>query len=202
MISVTLERERRERPITGWDCGCRPEAKGISLAHKVCPHCRRAIPEVVCKRVYKQVLLELRREMLVDEAERWERTAERTQKLRNLYRFLTVLSVAIWIVLLYLVGASNVPAIVDKLPQLQQAFPAIGEKLSGSMLTFFTQFPEKLQPDRWVAVYEKLDSLPVGAVFDRLTLLLDTAVDTVGLTVTRCVDLFEMISAFVSSLLS
>lgn len=201
-MSVILEREKRERPITDWDCGCRPEAKGISLAYKACPHCRRAIPEVVCKRVYKQVLQELRREMLVDEAERWERAAERTQKLRNLYRFLTVLSVVAWVVLLYLVGASNVPAIVDKLPQLQQAFPAIGEKLSGSMLTFFVQFPEKLQLDRWGALYERLDSLPVDAVLARVTLLLDTAVDMVGLTVTRCVDLFEMISTFVSSLLS
>ncbi|MBE6917972.1 MAG: hypothetical protein E7470_08760 [Ruminococcaceae bacterium] len=201
-MSVILKREERERPITGWDCGCRPEAKGISLSYKACPYCRRAIPETVCKRVYQQVLRELRKDMLVDEAERWERVAGRTQKLRNLYRVLTVLSVAAWIVLLYLVGASNVPAIVDKLPQLLQKFSAIGDGLSDAMLTFFAQFPEKLQPDRWAALYEKLDSLPVDTVLTRLVLLPETAVDMVGLTVTRCIDLFEMISSFVSSLLS
>ena len=201
-MSVVLQREKKESPITSWDCGCRPEAKGISLARKACPHCRRAIPETVCKRVYKQVLLELRREMLVDEAERWDRVTDRTYRWRKLYRALTVISVVAWVVLLYLVGASNTPAIVEKMPQLLQVFPTIGGKLSDPMLTVFAQFPEKLQPDRWVAVYEKLDSLPVGAVLDRLTLMLDTAVDTVGLTVTRCIDLFEMISSFVSSLLS
>lgn len=201
-MSVILEREKRESPITSWNCGCRPEANGISLSYKACPHCRRAIPETVCKRVYQQVLRELRKEMLVDEAEHWDRVTQRTYRFRNLYRALTVLSVAAWVVLLYLVGASNIPAIVEKMPQLLQKFSAIGDKLSDPMLTFFVQFPEKLQPDRWVTLYEKLDSLPIHTVLARLTLLLDTAVDMVGLTVTRCVDLFEMISSFVSSLLS
>ena len=199
---MSVNPEYLEKPITAWRCGCRPESMHVGLSHKTCPYCRRPIPQAVCTQVYLQVLRELQAEALRIESGRWDRATRFTLKCKSFFRVATYLVIAVWVVMLFIVGIRNIPTIDEKLPDLFQIFPMLWQKLFGVGEALLNAFSETLQGTRWALLLNRLEMLPLDALVERLDLLINTAVKLIGLILERIADLFRLIGSLISSLLS
>lgn len=197
-MSIILEHPIK--PITTWQCGCRPESMRVGLSHKTCPYCHRPMPQSVSTNVYIQVLHELRAEVVKVESARWSKVNNFTLRNRRLLRILAFAAVAAWCIILAIKGVRQVPGIAEKVPELNEIFLILWQKISRMGKTLFDTFSENLQDDRWAELWDKIKSFPLRGLLQRLMEVVTTFFRIIGLIISRILNLFQLIFSFISSL--
>ena len=183
---VNAREKLQESPIVKWNCTCRHGSFGISLTHHTCPFCNSAIPKTTRIQVYRQVYHEIHEQILQEESVRWGRFSGVSLKCRLWFRIVGILGIVAWAVLILL----SQPTILQSLQ----------EKLSGFDSMILRALPEKIRIGQWTALLEKIESIPVDAIMERLWIIVRTAFQAIWLTLSRILGLIKLIFSFIFSL--